>query len=85
MSDLARNSGIERMNMLSRWMSFLTAAALLASTPALSQQRFVYPARGQSPEQQQRDEFECYQWAVQQTGFDPSRAPQPQAAAPMRA
>ncbi len=31
----------------------------------------VYPAKGQSPEQQNRDEGECYSWAKQQTGIDP--------------
>jgi cell division septation protein DedD len=36
----------------------------------------VYPAKGQSAEQQQKDEFECHQWAVQQTGYDPTRAQQ---------
>lgn len=34
---------------------------------------FVYPARGQSPEQLERDRYECHVWAVQQTGVDPSR------------
>jgi len=34
----------------------------------------VYPARGQSPEQLERDRYECHLWAVQQSGFDPSRA-----------
>lgn len=32
---------------------------------------FVYPQHGQTAEQQQRDEYECYRWAVQQTGTDP--------------
>jgi outer membrane lipoprotein SlyB len=32
----------------------------------------VYPANGQSPEQTDRDRYECHQWAVQQTGVDPS-------------
>jgi uncharacterized protein YcfJ len=36
----------------------------------------IYPAKGQSAEQQQKDEFECHQWAVQQTGYDPTRAQQ---------
>jgi len=36
----------------------------------------VYPAKGQSAEQQKKDEFECHQWAVQQTGYDPTRAQQ---------
>jgi len=34
---------------------------------------YVYPAKGQSAEQQQKDQYECHQWAVQQTGFDPSQ------------
>ena len=41
----------------------------------------VYPARGQSPQQQQQDRFECHQWAVQQSGFDPTMGA-PAAAAP---
>jgi hypothetical protein len=40
--------------------------------PPITQVIF-YPARGQTPEQQNRDRYECYQWAVQQTGFDPSQ------------
>jgi hypothetical protein len=28
---------------------------------------FVYPAKGQKPEQQQKDESECYTWARSQT------------------
>lgn len=38
---------------------------------------YVYPASGQSREQLDRDRYECYLWAVRQSGFDPS---QPQAA-----
>ena len=38
------------------------------------QKIFVYPARGQSPEQTDRDRYECHVWAVQTTGVDPSRA-----------
>jgi hypothetical protein len=53
-------------------------AALLAGT-ALAQQ-FVYPAKGQSPDTQKKDEYECHQWAVQQTGYDPTKAAAPAAA-----
>jgi Glycine zipper 2TM domain len=43
--------------------------------PAPPPQRvFVYPAHGQSPDQTERDRYECHSWAVQQTGVDPSRA-----------
>jgi len=40
----------------------------------------IYPAQGQSPEQQKQDEFECHDWAVGQTGFDPTKdqGPPPQ-------
>ena len=34
----------------------------------------VYPAKGQTAEQQDRDQYECHRWAVQQTGFDPSKS-----------
>jgi hypothetical protein len=33
---------------------------------------YVYPARGQSTDQAQRDRYECHLWAVDQTRFDPS-------------
>jgi len=35
---------------------------------------YFYPTagRGASAEQQERDKYECNEWAVQQTGFDPS-------------
>jgi hypothetical protein len=33
---------------------------------------YAYPQRGQSPDQQSRDRYDCSMWAVQQTGFDPS-------------
>ena len=45
----------------------------LFSAPAAGQQLFIYPTKGQTQEQQDRDRFECHQWAVQQTGFDPSK------------
>ena len=32
----------------------------------------AYPKNGQTPEQQAKDKFECHQWAVGQSGFDPT-------------
>ena len=46
---------------------------------ALAQAPYIYPAKGQSAEQQQRDRFECHGWAVSQTGFDPSNPQMAQA------
>ena len=37
-------------------------------------QLYFYPTAGQTNEQQSRDHFECYNWAVGQTGFDPGRS-----------
>lgn len=36
---------------------------------------YAAPARGQTPEQLDRDRYDCAQWATAQTGFDPSRPP----------
>jgi hypothetical protein len=35
---------------------------------------YVYPAAGQGAAQLDRDRYECHQWSVQQSGFDPSVA-----------
>ena len=32
----------------------------------------AYPAHGQTEQQLDRDRYECHNWAVKQTGFDPS-------------
>lgn len=37
---------------------------------------YVYPRSGQSTEQTQNDRYECHSWAVNQTGFDPTRSSQ---------
>lgn len=39
---------------------------------ASSTDLFAYPKAGQSTAQQATDRYECHQWAVKQTGFDPS-------------
>jgi hypothetical protein len=64
--------------MKSTWIWRVAAGALvaaLAAPPAaLAQQLYIYPERGQSPQQQQQDRYQCHTWAVQQTGFDPTMA-----------
>ena len=35
---------------------------------------YAYPSKGQSQEQLSKDSFECHNWSVQQTGFDPTRS-----------
>jgi len=34
----------------------------------------IFPTRGQTPEQQRQDESSAYDWATQQTGWDPYQA-----------
>jgi len=48
-----------------------TAALCVALLPSAGGAVFVYPAKGQSPAQQSKDEGACDQWAQQQTGVNP--------------
>lgn len=56
---------------------------LLLQPPFLmAQDPIVYPAKGQDAKTMDRDKHECYNWAKEQTGFDPMQPPQTTAAAP---
>jgi hypothetical protein len=71
-----------------RLLLFLLILALVACYPATYRevpsanpapkapltQVYFYPKEGQTKEQQSRDHYECYNWAIQQTGFDPSQS-----------
>ena len=49
----------------------------ILSGPALAQ-GYVYPAKGQTPQQQQKDQADCHGWAMQQSGVNPgAMAPPP--------
>lgn len=41
---------------------------------------YVFPSKGQSQQQQKKDEFECYKWAMEQSGVDPLNLPKVEAA-----
>ena len=45
-----------------------------APRPAPSTQVYFYPTAGQTTEQQSRDHYDCYNWAIKQTGFDPGQS-----------
>ena len=53
---------------------FVLVACLAITAPkwALAQQPYAYPMKGQTSEQQSRDQQECAGWAVQQTGYPPA-------------
>jgi hypothetical protein len=41
---------------------------------------YVFPAKGQSEAKQKKDEYECYQWSVKNSGIDPLNTAAVQAA-----
>ena len=55
---------------------FVAGLAMIAPHRAVGQQLYAYPTRGQTPEQQSRDQQECAGWAVQQTGGYPPASSQ---------
>lgn len=55
------------------------AAAPPAEAPGAAPQQgamslYVYPKNGQSKEQTANDRYQCHEWAVGQTGYDPTNA-----------
>ena len=55
------------------------ASMLCVAGPVAAQ--YAYPSKGQSKQQQQKDEGECNAWATGQTGYDPAKPPPAAAAA----
>ncbi|MDA1074783.1 MAG: glycine zipper family protein [Proteobacteria bacterium] len=55
--------------------SLLTIAALSASFGSHAQDLIIFPAGGQTAEQQEQDQFTCYNWSKNETGFDPMATP----------
>ncbi|MEJ2690816.1 MAG: YMGG-like glycine zipper-containing protein [Deltaproteobacteria bacterium] len=51
------------------------ACLVFISETALAQELIIYPQKGQSQEQMEKDKFECYSWSKQQSGFDPMAPP----------
>ncbi len=62
------------MRRINQWLIILL---LLAFTGGMSaaQDPIVYPAKGQSQDQMEKDKYECYNWAKQESGFDPMKMP----------
>src|SRR6188508_461616 len=66
----------------SRFPGLAIAVLLAMSQSALAQKPAAYPSKGQSAQQQKKDDGECYAWAKSNTGIDPAAvasAPPPQA------
>ena len=62
---------------LTAFLGGLIAATALfpAGMASAAQDPYVYPSKGQSQDQTEKDKYSCYQWAKGQTGFDPMQQP----------
>ena len=63
-------------------LAMLVFLATFFAGPALAQEPVIYPAKGQSQDQMEKDKFECYSWAKKESGFDPMQPPQATEAPP---
>ena len=71
------------MNKLTGGKVFVVALSALTIIASQVQAKpIVYPAKGQSPQQQQKDDGECYVWAKNSTGIDPATVTAAPAPAP---
>ncbi len=68
---------MRRVRRIAARVTALSLAAQVMAGVAAAQQPFIYPERGQSPQQQARDQQECSGWAMQQTGYNPGAPPPP--------
>lgn len=65
-----------------RWVLGGAILVALSVAPVHAQEMFIYPSKGQSAKQQDKDKYECYGWAKGQTGFDPMALPTTRTAPP---
>jgi|SRR5215467_9833706 len=64
--------------MMNRYTLLAIASVIAGATSlAFAQKPIVYPAKGQSAEQQKKDDGQCFTWAKQNTGIDPAAASAP--------
>ena len=73
--------------MIMKLMRYMGGSLLLATFvagSALAQELIIYPAKGQSQDQMEKDKFECYSWAKKESGFDPMQPPQATEAPPQQ-
>lgn len=68
-------------------VTFFTLLLLLSvffAGPVWAQDPIVYPAKGQSEDQMEKDKYQCYSWAKDKSGFDPMKTPTTTSAAPAK-
>jgi Glycine-zipper domain len=60
----------------------LDTSKLAYNSISKANELYVFPSKGQSQSQQKKDEYECYNWAVSQSGIDPLNLPKVEAPPP---
>jgi hypothetical protein len=63
------------MTKLTNYIFVFLLIATIAVSTSYAQEPIVFPAKGQSDEQTDKDKYECYTWAKKETGFDPMAVP----------
>lgn len=62
---------MERMIIFAALLFF----ASFIAEPGLADDLYIFPNKGQSNDQMEKDKYTCYGWAKKQSGFDPMEAP----------
>ena len=70
--------------MTTYYVTGIVSVALCVAVSASGAEFYIYPQKGQSAQQQEKDQFECYGWAKGQSGFDPMAPPTTRTAPPKR-
>jgi hypothetical protein len=65
-------------------MATLMFITVLFTGSVMAQELMIFPAKGQSEDQMEKDKFECYSWGKKQTGFDPMVIPKATAPPPQQ-
>jgi hypothetical protein len=60
---------------ISHMATAILLGLFLGTASVSAQELYIYPAKGQSDEQLDKDKYECYNWAKKDTGFDPMAVP----------
>jgi hypothetical protein len=64
--------------------TLLLFLSVFLAGPVWAQDPIIYPAKGQSEDQMEKDKYQCYSWAKNQTGFDPMKTPTTTSAPPAK-
>lgn len=57
------------------WVAVVISAGAVVGQPVAAQM-YVYPDKGQSAEQEEKDKMACHEWAMRQTGVNPAEPAQ---------